>query len=159
MRGIDTAREDKAIAALPEGNWQLVTSEITPEGQFYIGTAEQCTFEFSWLPEEFPGASWLAEQVSSGIREATELERGRLLSYKLYLDRSALFYSRWLLVVVVHASPFNWAAMALILAGLLLVYLIIREIKNLPYVGPAIILIGIGVAAGGVAALLKRGEK
>jgi len=160
MRGIAQTGQERAIAALPEGDWQLVKSEVTPEGQFYIGKAEVCTFEFSFLPEEIPGVPTIAGLVASALRSAIQQEQGHLLSYRLYLDRAEWYRSRWLCIVTAHASPLAWYwIVAIIAAAIAALAYLIHEIKSVPYIGPAIVLIGVGVAAGGIATLLKRAER
>ena len=147
------------VTALPEGNWELIKSETTRDGLFWVGKAEECTFEFSFLPEQIPGIPTMAGWIASALKTAVGQENGKVLSYKLYLDRAEWYRSRWLCVCVAHGSPLAWYAILGIIAAILLIIAwIIHDTKGLLWFGPAVILIGIGVAAGGVAALVKRKE-
>ena len=153
MRGQISAQ----VTALPEGGWELIKSETTSDGWFWVGKAEKCTFEFSFLPEQIPGVETMAGWIASALKTAVEQENGKVLSYKLYLDRAEWHRSRWLCICVAHGSPVAWfAVLAVIAVILLIVAWIIHDTKGVWWFGPAVIMIGVGVAAGGVAALVRK---
>ena len=144
------------------GEWELVHSEKTGVGLWYIGKAEQCTFEFTAPPEQIPGVKWLIGKLGSALKTKVEAEGGKVLEYKLYFDKAGVATSRWKVVITAHASPLAWSAIiiaALVLATIVVIAWILHDVKDLWWFGWAVIATAGAVTAlaiGGTIYLLKR---
>lgn len=139
------------------GEWELVHEERTGHGWWYIGRAEQCTFEFSTLPEEIPGVDWLVRKVGDAFKAEIASRGGEVLEYKIYFDAAEWYRSRWKVVITAHGSPLAWTPIiiaALVVIGIAIIAWILHDVKDTWWGGWAVIGIAGGVAALGVAGII-----
>ena len=112
----------------------------------YVGKAERCTFEFSTLPEQIPGESWLAQQiVNRGIAEL-QAQGSSLLWIKLWRDTAPTWQTDYRVEVTATASPLWWTAIILgVLAVLALIisWRIVETVTDIDW-GKAALPIAIG---------------
>ena len=137
--------------------WELVKHTRTPSGWFYIGQAEEATFDVTLPPEELPGTSWFAEKAMDALVEAAKGE-GEILETKIYFDTASWYDCRYRVVVVGHGSPLLWTPIiiaALAGIGLVIIAWILHSVKNISWFGPAVIGLGVGAAAFGIGYLIK----
>ena len=137
--------------------WELVKHTRTPAGIFYVGRAEVATFDITLPPEELPGTSWFAEQITDALIESAAGE-GVILETKVYFDPGSWLDCKYRVVVAAHASPLAWAVVilaALIVIGLGMIAWILQSVEDKPWLGIGIIGLGIGAGAFGIGYLLK----
>lgn len=141
--------------------YELVKRTTTPQGLFYIGQAEQATFDVTLPPEELPGMSWFADRITGALVEAAAGE-GTVLDTKVYFDTASWYDCRYRIVATVHASPFPWAAViiaALVVVGIFIIAWILHDVKETPWLGIGLLGVGLGVGAFGIAHLIKSTRK
>ena len=141
--------------------WELIKHTTTGSGFFYIGQAEEATFDVTLPPEELPGISWFADKITSALVEAAR-EEGVILETKVYFDPSSWYDCKYRVIVVGHGSPLAWSAIiiaALVVAALGLIAWILHSVQDVKWFGAAAIGLGIGAAALGVGYLVKTTKK
>jgi len=131
--------------------WELQYEERFTQGWWYLGSCEECTFEFSAPPEQIPGMEWIVDQIVKSLKEAVRSEKGEVLYIKVYHDPAEWYRSKWLVAITAHGSPLPWAViipLALVLIAIIIIAWIIRKVGTKWWFGPVTI-----VAAGGLAVL------
>lgn len=142
-----------------EPEWELRHEEKTGHSWWYLGGAEECTFEFAAPPEQIPGVEWMVGKLCDAIKAEVEKE-GHVLKYQIYLDRAEWYESRWKVAITAHGSPIWWVGIiiaiiaALALAGIIVISYTLLHLKDTYWLGPAAIGIGVGVAGLGIAAVV-----
>ena len=140
--------------------WELVSEEKTNTSWWYVGSAQECTVEFTLPPEQLPGTEWIAGKILDAIKKGVA-EEGKLLKVELYFDAASWYDSKWLAVITAHGSPIAWALivpaiwkwLAVLAAVVVLIYFI-KSTKDKNWFGPGVILIGVGIATLGIATLI-----
>lgn len=141
--------------------YELIKSVTTPAGLFYLGHAEEATFEVTLPPEELPGVSWFANKITEALVEAAAGE-GQILKTQTYFDSGGWYYCKYLVIAVGHGSPLAWAIivpMALVIVGLSVVAWMLHTVKDRPWLGAGLVAVGIGAGAIGVSQLVKEAKK
>ncbi len=137
--------------------FELIKHTVTPSGLFYIGQAEEATFDVTLLPEELPGMSWFADKITAALVEGARGE-GVILETKVYFDPASWYDCKYRIIATAHGSPLAWTPIivaALVVIGLAIIAWILHEVTGTPYLGIGLVAIGIGVGAFGVAQLIK----
>jgi len=143
--------------------YELIKHVITPAGLFYMGQAEQATFDVTLPPEELPGISWFADKINNALVDAAAGE-GTILDTKIYFDPGPWYECHYRIVTVGHGSPLAWTPIivaALVVVGIVIIAWILHDIKSTPWLGIGLVGLGIGAGAFGIAYLIKitRTEK
>lgn len=141
--------------------FELIKHTTTGSGFFYIGQAEEATFDVTLPPEELPGISWFADKITSALVEAARGE-GVILETKVYFDTASWYDCKYRVIVVGHGSPLAWSAIiiaALVVAALGLIAWILHSVQDVKWFGAAAIGLGIGAAALGIGYLVKTTKK
>lgn len=141
--------------------WELVKHTTTGPGLFYIGHAEEATFDVTLPPEELPGMSWFADKVVDALIESAKTE-GEVLETFVYFDPASWYDCKYRVVVVGHGSPLAWTPIiiaALAVIGIAIIAWILHSVKDVKWFGAAAIGLGIGAAALGIGYLVKSTRK
>jgi protein-S-isoprenylcysteine O-methyltransferase Ste14 len=83
---------------------------------------------------------------------------GTMVYSEIYYDPGEWYESKWLVKGTAHGSPVPWAAIviaALVVIGIGIIAYIIHDVKNTTWFGPVAIAGGIGLAALGIAILVR----
>ena len=130
----------------------------------YVGKAERCTFEFSTMPEQIPGETWLANQIiDKGIAEL-RTQGSELLWIKVWRDTAPIWQTNYLVEVTATASPLWWNLIIigiLTIVALVISWKIIKIIRDMDW-GDLIPPISWGLVAVAAIAgimLLTRGRE
>lgn len=137
--------------------YELVKHERTPAGWFYVGQAEEATFDVTLPPEELPGMSWFADKITGALVEAARGE-GTILDTKVYFDTASWYDCKYRVITVGHGSPLAWTPIivaALAVIGLAIIAWILHDIQNKPWLGIGLVGLGIGAGALGIGYLVK----
>lgn len=137
--------------------WELQYEERNNPGWWYLGSCEECTFEFSAPPEEIPGVNWMVDRIVESFKKTIKSER--VLYTKVYYDPAEWYRSKWLVVITAHGSPVPWAViipLALALIAVLIIAWIIHKVSGKWWFGPATIAVAGGVAALGAGILIRE---
>ena len=157
--------------APPPPEWKLVYEHKYPQGETYVGKAEECITILSIpLPDQLFAASWVTGKIVDTFTEEMAKEGGEMLDIKIYEDTTPTWSTNYKVVAVAHASPFPWAVVIpLILLILLVVSFIILVVQfkeidwgEIPTAIPWAILAlagGFAVVGVGVAVALATGGK
>ncbi|MBA7655262.1 hypothetical protein ES703_63165 [subsurface metagenome] len=146
----------------PPPAYELVYHHEYPQGETYVGPAEECTATLTIpLPDQLFPNSWVIEKIADTFAEEVAKEGGVMLDVKIYEDATPTWSTNYKIVAIAHASPFPWSlVIPLILAIVLVVAFIslIIEFKDIDWGEiPAPIpwaILGLAAAAvGGVAIL------
>lgn len=133
----------------------------------YVGKAERCTFEFSTIPEQIPGESWVAQQiVNRGIAEL-QAQGSRLLWIKIWRDTAPTWHTDYRVEITATASPLWWNAIILgVLAVLALIisWRIVETITDIDWGKGALPITAGGISLAllailGILLLTGRGKK
>lgn len=139
----------------------LIKHIVMPSGFFYIGQAEEATFDVTLPPEELPGMSWFADKITGALVEAARGE-GVIMETKIYYDPASWYDCKYRVIAVGHGSPVAWAtviAIALVVIGIGIIAWILHDVQTKPWLGMGLVGIGIGVGAFGIAHLIKSTKK
>jgi len=85
--------------------YKLVKHTRTAAGYFYIGEAEQGTFDVTLPPEQLPGISFFSDKITDALVQAAAGE-GTVLDTKVYFDEASWYNCNYRVIATVHASPF-----------------------------------------------------
>jgi len=116
--------------------FQLMTDRREPLASTYVGKAEKCTYEFSTLPEQIPGESWLASRIIDKNAQEIENQGCRLLRTRIHRDTSPTWETVYRVEVWATASPIFWTPVIMgVLALFILVmsWKIIEEVKDIDW--------------------------
>ncbi|TET41949.1 MAG: hypothetical protein E3J60_03465 [Dehalococcoidia bacterium] len=141
--------------------WELVTHTKTLAGWFFIGQAEEATFDVTLPPEELPGISWFADQVTAALVEGAKGE-GQVLETIVYFDTASWWNCKYRVIATGHGSPIAWAtviAIALVVIGIAIIAWMLHSVESKPWLGIGLVGLGVGAAALGIAALVKSTKK
>jgi hypothetical protein len=139
---------------------ELVKHIRTAAGWFYVGHAEEATFDVTLPPEELPGMSWFADKITGALVEGARGE-GEILETKVYFDTASWYDCKYRIVTVGHGSPVAWAtviAIALVVVGIGIIAWILHDVQDKPWLGFGLIGLGLGVGALGVGYLIKSAK-
>ena len=125
--------------------YELVVEQDYPEAISFVGKAEVGEGEFQGPPEQLLPVA-LVGFMASGIVQTVYNNGGRMMQLRIWADKSPTFYTRYKVRVVLHASPFAWAAVvaAIIILGLLAITA--WKTSEIDW-GKAALPIGLGAAA------------
>ena len=166
--------ETTAIAAGPPKEvWELLSHKVYDRAKTYVGTAEECTFEFQLTPEQIPGTEWFGQLIANAFADEVTKQGSEMLDLKVYEDTEPTLWTNFRVVATATvpesvgvANPLPWAIIIVaVLAILFIVALtfLIREVKTIDWGKPvqaipmALIIGGVVVLAGvGVAMAVKK---
>lgn len=137
--------------------WQLTKHQRTAAGWFYMGQAEEATFDVTLPPEELPGISWFADRITDALVEVAKGE-GQILETKVYFDPASWYDCKYRVIVTGHGSPLAWTPIivaALAVIGLAIIAWILQRVESKPWLGLGLVGLGIGAATLGVGYLIK----
>lgn len=118
-------------------DFQLVDEEIFPDGEDYNGPAQRCTASFTFAPSNWPGVKWFIDKLfASKLKNAIADSGEKILTYKLY-EKGFDYY----IVIEATDSPSTYVGLAwapvimaaLVVAGLIVLFLTITSIENFVY--------------------------
>jgi hypothetical protein len=139
---------------------ELVKHTRTAAGWFYVGQAEEATFDVTLPPEELPGMSWFADKITGALAEAAAGE-GQILETKVYYDTASWYDCKYRVVAVGHGSPVAWAtviAIALVVVGIAIIAWILHDVQDKPWLGFGLVGLGLGAGALGIGYLIKSAK-
>ncbi len=113
--------------------FQLMKDQIEPISKTYTGKWEKCTYEFTTMPEQVPGESWLADNIISRNSQELTNQGCRMLQIKIYRDTAPALTTNYRVEVWTTASPIFWAILivgVLAVLALVITWKIIQEIKG-----------------------------
>jgi len=104
--------------------YELIIDKAGVSG--YVGKAEKCVYEFSTIPEQVPGESYLAQQLID--QQVAELanESSKLLWIRVWRDISPTWQTNYRVEVYASASPLLWGV---IVAGVLAILVLLITSK------------------------------
>ncbi len=154
------------VFTIPPG-YQLVESTVYPDGKTYNGPAERCYASLTFLPANWPGATWFIDRLlNQRIADKLSEAGAKPLNFKLY--EMGFNY-----IVVIEASKptvqsampviqIGWSVIilsAFILAALIVIFFTIKMTLDFIYKSPlaagvsGLIFLGLGaIAVIGIAA-------
>lgn len=141
--------------------WELVKRQRTLTGWFFIGQAEEATFDVTLPPEELPGMSWFADRITSALVEAARGE-GQILETEVYFDPASWYDCKYRVIARAHGSPIAWTPIivaALAVIALAIIAWTLRTVESKPWLGIGLVGVGIGAGAFGIAHLVKSTKK
>ena len=139
-------------------NFKLVQQNVYPDGKSYSGPAQRCVSTWSFLPSNFPGASWFTQHLFINHLASKISEQGeKPLTMKLYENGTHYF-------LVIEATntatgyvrQFPWLiviAAALVLAIIIAIVVTIIHTEDFFYKAPAaaaaftVLVLGVAAAA------------
>lgn len=141
--------------------YELIKHERTPAGLFYVGQAEEATFDVTLPPEELPGVSWFADKITGALVEAA-IGDGQILDTKVYFDSASWYDCKYRIIAVGHGSPLAWTPIivaALAVIGLGIIAWILHDVQDKPWLGIGLVGLGLGAGALGIGYLIKSTRK
>lgn len=122
--------------AEPAGAGELIQDYTYPYAATYSGYVEECTFTFSLGPEQIPGTDWFRDQVINSFESEVIKEGARMISLKVWEDKTPTLHTDYTVIVTATASPVPWllviGAVLLILFIVAIVFTIV-QIRKLWY--------------------------
>ena len=112
--------------------YQLIIDRAVDSG--YAGKVEICTYEFSTIPEQFPGEKWLADQILNKHIEEVSKQASKLLWIKVWRDTSPTWQTNYRVEATASASPLAWNLIiigVLVIAALLITWKIISVVSTI----------------------------
>ena len=155
-------------AGPPEEVWELVSHKVYDRAKAYVGTAEECTFEFKLTPEQIPGTEWMGIAIANAFADEVTKQGSEMLDLKVYEDTTPTLWTNFRVVATATvpegegvANPLPWAIIIVAVLAILFVValtFLIREIKTIDWgkpaqaipmaliIGGVVVLAGVGVA-------------
>jgi hypothetical protein len=137
--------------------YELIKHDRPAAGLFYAGHAEQATFDVTLPPDQLPGMSWFADEITGALAGAAAGE-GTILDNKIYYDPGAWWNCEYRVITTAHASPLLWTPIiitALVVIGIAIVAWILHSVEAMPWLGIGLIGLGVGAGAFGIAYLVN----
>jgi hypothetical protein len=132
---MDSWSGDIIDAGLAPGG-QLIQDYTYPYAATYSGYVEECTFTFSLGPEQIPGTDWFRDQIIDSFESEVIKEGARMISLKVWEDKTPVWHTDYTVIVTATASPVPWlliiGAVLLILFIIIIVFTI-AQIRKLWY--------------------------
>ncbi len=100
----------------------------------YSGKAEQVTFTFSTIPEQFPGEQWLADRIIDKIVGQLAGQNSKMLYLRVWRDTSPTWQTHYKVELTASASPLWWNLIILsVLAifSLILTWQIVNVVEDI----------------------------
>lgn len=132
----------KAVTITPEEippGFELLEETIYPYAYVYDGSHDGGTITFRSDP--FTPASWIVGKLAARVEDEVKKSGGRMLEMRVYVDKSPLFWTDWIIetVTVPPTSPGVavaigiawWAVAILIVLGIILIIVITYAVKEI----------------------------